>query len=103
MQPPEGDRFYLVGEFLELDRPAGLAFSFLWEDPDPDDVETVVRLTFRDLGDATEVALMQGSFKTRARLALHREGWTDSFDKLEHFLSVNRDGAARRDRFSGVA
>jgi uncharacterized protein YndB with AHSA1/START domain len=88
MQPPEADRFYLCGEFLELERPARLAFSFVWEDPDPDDVETVVGLSFRDLAEATEVALTQGPFKTQARLALHRDGWTDSLDKLEHILSV---------------
>jgi uncharacterized protein YndB with AHSA1/START domain len=87
MQPPEGDRFYLTGEFRELDPPARLAFTFVWEDPAPDDVETVVDLSFRDLGEATEVALVQGPFKTEARRALHRDGWTDSFDKLERLIS----------------
>jgi uncharacterized protein YndB with AHSA1/START domain len=87
MQPPEGECFYLVGEFCELDPPARLGFSFVWEDPDPDDAPTVVELSFRDLGEATEVALTQGPFKTDARHALHRDGWTDSFDKLERLLS----------------
>jgi uncharacterized protein YndB with AHSA1/START domain len=88
MQPPVGDRFHLTGEFRELDPPARLAFTFVWEDPAPDDVETVVGLSFRDLGEATEVALTQGPFKTEARRALHREGWTDSFDKLERLSSA---------------
>src|SRR5215210_2914440 len=88
MQPPEGDRFYLTGEFRDVDPPARLAFTFIWEDPDPDDVETVVTLSFRDLGESTEVAFTQGAFKTEARRALHRDGWTDSFDKLEHLLSA---------------
>ena len=88
MQPPEGDRFYLAGQFRELDPPTRLAYTFVWEDPDLDDVETVVELSFRDLGEATEVALTQGPFKTEARRALHRGGWTDSFDKLEHLLFV---------------
>ena len=88
MQPPEGDRFYLAGQFRELDPPTRLAYTFVWEDPDPDDVQTVVELSFRDLGEATEVALTQGPFKTEARRALHRGGWTDSLDKLEHLLFV---------------
>ena len=67
MQPPEGDAFYLTGEFREVDPPARLAYTFVWEDPDPDDVETVVELSFRDLGESTEVAFTQGPFKTEAR------------------------------------
>ena len=65
MQPPEGDRFYLAGEFRELDPPARLAYTFVWEDPAPDDVETVVGLSFRDLGEATEVALTQRPVQDR--------------------------------------
>jgi uncharacterized protein YndB with AHSA1/START domain len=86
MQPPDGDPFYLTGEFREVDPPARLAFTFAWEDPDPDDVKTLVELSFRDLGQSTEVALVQGPFKTEARRALHRDGWSDSFDKLERHL-----------------
>jgi uncharacterized protein YndB with AHSA1/START domain len=88
MQPPEGDRFHLAGEFREVDPPARLAYTFAWEDPHPDDAETVVTLSFRNLGEATEVALTQGPFKTEARRALHRDGWTDSLDKVGQLLSV---------------
>ena len=87
MQPPEGDSFYLTGEFREVDPPARLAYTFVWEDPDPDDVETLVALSFRDFGESTEVVFTQGLFKTEARRALHRDGWTDSFNKLEALLS----------------
>ncbi len=87
MQPPEGDRFYLAGEFREVDPPARLAFTFVWEDPDPDDVQTLVELSFRDLGESTEVLLTQAPFKTEARRELHRNGWTDSFEKLERSIS----------------
>ena len=88
MQPPEGDPFYLTGEFREVDPPARLACTFVWEDPDPDDIETLVALSFRDLGESTEVAFTQGPFKTEARRALHRDGWMDGFDKLERLISA---------------
>ena len=87
MQPPEGDAFHLAGEFRALDPPTRLAYTFRWEPPDPDDVETVVDLSFRDVSGSTEVVLTQGPFKTEARRALHRDGWTDSFNKLEALLS----------------
>jgi uncharacterized protein YndB with AHSA1/START domain len=88
MQPPEGDAFYLAGEFRAVDPGSRLAYSFRWEDPDPDDVETRVDLLFRDRDASTEVALTQGPFRTEARRELHRGGWTDSFDKLEALLAA---------------
>jgi len=88
MQPLEGDAFHLTGEFREVEPPARLGFTFVWEDPDPDDVETLVALAFRELGDVTEVALTQGPFQTEARRALHRDGWTDSFDRLERLVTA---------------
>jgi uncharacterized protein YndB with AHSA1/START domain len=87
MQPPGGEAFYLAGEFREVEPPARLVFTFVWEDPDPADVETLVALAFRDLGDVTELSLTQSPFQTEARRALHRDGWTDSFDRLERLIS----------------
>ena len=87
MQPPGGDAFHLVGEFREVVPPARLAFTFVWEPPDPDDVETLVELSFRDLGDSTEAVLAQGVFKTEPRRELHRDGWSDTLDRLEQFLT----------------
>ena len=91
MQPPEGDPFYLTGEFREVDPPTRLTYTFVWEDPDDDDVETLATLSFRDLGESTEVVLTQGAFKTEARRALHQDGWTDSFDKLERLISSRQE------------
>jgi uncharacterized protein YndB with AHSA1/START domain len=87
MQPPEGDVFYLTGRFREVEPPIRLAFTFVWEDPDPDDVETLVELSFRESGESTEIALTQGPFKTAPRRELHRNGWADSLDKLERLIS----------------
>ena len=87
MQPPDGEAFYLTGEFRAVDPPNRLSFTFRWEEPDPDDVETLVELSFVDLGESTEVVLTQGVFRTEGRRALHRDGWADSFDKLEALLS----------------
>ena len=88
MQPPEGDSFHLAGEFRAVDPPERLAFTFRWDPPDADDVETVADLSFRDDGGATRVTLTQQPFATEERVELHRGGWTDSFDKLEELLSA---------------
>jgi uncharacterized protein YndB with AHSA1/START domain len=92
MQPPDGELFYLSGEFREVDPPARIAYTFRWEDPDPDDQETVVTLSFEDLGQSTELDFSQSAFATEARRALHDQGWTDSLDRLEQLMSLGVSG-----------
>lgn len=92
MQPPDGELFRLSGEFRDVDRPRRLVYTFIWEEPDPDDRETLVDLELGDLGESTELALTQAPFATEARLALHREGWTESLDKLQRFLASQSSG-----------
>jgi uncharacterized protein YndB with AHSA1/START domain len=86
MQPPDGDAFVLAGEFREIDPGARLAYTFRYEPPDPDDRETVVALSFRDLGESTGLTVEQGTFATEARRALHEQGWNESLDRLEELL-----------------
>ena len=93
MRPPEGDPFFLAGEFREVDPPNRLSYTFRWEDPDPEDRETVVTLSLRAIGDEhTELALDQGDFTTERRRSLHEDGWTESFGKLEAVLAGRAPG-----------
>lgn len=87
MAPPEGEPFHLSGEFLEIDPPWRLVYTFLWEEPTPDDRETVVDLSLGSTGEATRLVLSQGPFLTDERLELHRSGWTESFEKLQAVLN----------------
>lgn len=86
MTPPDGEPFHLSGKFLDIDPPWRLVFTFRWEEPTPDDRETVVDLSLQSAGKATRLALSQGPFLTEERLALHRGGWTESFEKLQAVL-----------------
>ena len=87
MAPPDGEPFHLSGEFLEIDPPWRLVYTFLWEEPTPDDRETVVDLSLGSTGEATRLALSQGPFLTEERVDLHRSGWTESFEKLQAVLN----------------
>jgi uncharacterized protein YndB with AHSA1/START domain len=86
MQPPEGDLFHLSGEFREVEPPSRLALTFRWDPPDPDDRETVATLSLEDLGNETEVSLIQGKFATAERRTIHEGGWSDSFERLAELL-----------------
>ena len=86
MQPPDGDGFALTGEFLRVDDPTLLSYTFRWEPPDPDDQETVVVFSLAARGDSTEVKVEQGPFLTEERRALHTQGWTETLDRLRRVV-----------------
>ena len=90
MQPPDGDGFFLSGEFREVDPASRLVYTFRWEPPDPDDQETVVAFSLRDLDESTALTVDQGPFVTERRRAIHEQGWTETLDRLEE-LVTSRD------------
>lgn len=87
MQPPEGEVFHLRGQFSEVDPRRRLVYTFEWEEPDPDDQETLVSLSFIDGGERTELLVDQGPFATQARYELHEAGWTETLDRLAAYLA----------------
>ena len=90
MQPPDGDVFHIRGTFRAVEAPRRLVFTFIYEEPDPDDQETLVTLTFEPADAGAHVILDQGPFKTPARLELHRDGWTETLERLERSLAYGR-------------
>ena len=52
----------LVLNLLEIDPPWRLVYTFRWEEPTPDDRETVVDLSLGSTGEATLLVLSQGPF-----------------------------------------
>ncbi len=95
MQPPEGDAFFLSGEYRAVDEESRLAYTFRWDPPDPDDRETVVVLSFRDLDESTALTIDQGDFATEERWALHVKGWSESIDRLEALLTSRGSSGSR--------
>ena len=87
MRSPMGELFHLTGAYVEVVPPSRLAYTFRWEPPDPDDRETIARLTLRDANGATDVELLQGPFATEARRDLHQAGWADSLARLASHLT----------------
>jgi uncharacterized protein YndB with AHSA1/START domain len=87
IRPPEGDPFHVSGTFRSIEAPLHLAFTFAYEEPDPDDQETLVTVILEPAEQGTRAVLEQAPFKTEARKTLHRDGWTDSLERLEQALS----------------
>jgi uncharacterized protein YndB with AHSA1/START domain len=87
MQPPDGQAFQLSGKYSEVNPPQRLVYTFEYEQPDPDDQETLVTLSFFDHPDGTRLVFEQGSFATRARYELHEVGWSETLDRLAEYLA----------------
>lgn len=87
MKPPDGEVFHVSGRFSEVDPPSRLAYTFRYEEPDPDDQENLVAVVLLDREGATRIDLAHGPFATEERRALHEAGWTDTLDRLEEILS----------------
>jgi uncharacterized protein YndB with AHSA1/START domain len=88
MQPPEGDVFHLTGTFVDVDPPGRLAFTFRWEEPDPDDRDTVVAVALDEFEGGTLLTVIHGLFATEDRRGLHHRGWSESLERLDEVLSA---------------
>ena len=78
------------GEYREIVRPQRLVFTWMWDASHPmghSGHETLVTLTFRDLGGKTEMTLRQEAFESTASRDSHNQGWGGSFDKLGDMLA----------------
>ncbi|HKT60782.1 MAG TPA: SRPBCC domain-containing protein [Gemmatimonadales bacterium] len=72
-----------VGEYLAIERPSLL--SFTWISEKTDHIATVVTVEFHERGTGTEVVLTHRRLPPKA-VEAHRRGWTDIVRLLEEAL-----------------
>ena len=87
---PDGSHFAKSGVYREVRQPERLVFTWAHH---ADDTfaslrghETTVELTFRAIGNTTELTLVHGPFVDLPNFSGHNEGWKGCFDKLDAFL-----------------
>lgn len=79
---PDADVVRPAGARREVAPPGDPAFTFPWEEPDPDDRTTSMTPSFADEGRATRPIVEQGVVATRARPGLDAGGRIGSLDRL---------------------
>ncbi|MDR3638108.1 MAG: SRPBCC domain-containing protein [Isosphaeraceae bacterium] len=86
---------YIHGEYLVIDRPHELKFTYVWEPGGAGErwreyalpgVVTIVTLRFRDVGKATELFIRHEGFPTEPGAEQHRYGWASNWDCLAEYL-----------------
>jgi uncharacterized protein YndB with AHSA1/START domain len=83
----EGFELTITGEYLELDRPRRLRFTWACSAWEPTDLESVVTVTFEPHGDGHTVMTIHHAQLPPKVVDDHRHGWTLIGDQLEGRLS----------------
>jgi uncharacterized protein YndB with AHSA1/START domain len=90
MRAPDGRVIRKHGVYREIVMPERLVFTYVTDDPvgNPGP-ETLVTVTFTDLGGKTRLTLHQGGFESVLAGEAHHGGWTSCLDRLAEHLSAN--------------
>lgn len=87
MKAPDGEDHWVGGVYREIVPVERLVFTHVWDDengnPGP---ETVVTLTLADEDGKTNMTFQQTGFSSASSRDGHKEGWSESFERLEELL-----------------
>jgi uncharacterized protein YndB with AHSA1/START domain len=90
MQAPSGSIIRKHGIYREIVVPERLVLTYITDDaagnPGP---ETLVKVTFADIGGRTRLTLHQAIFESVAARDDHRRGWTGALERFAAYLSAN--------------
>jgi uncharacterized protein YndB with AHSA1/START domain len=84
---PNGTVFTEYGVFREVAAPERLVFTYNSEGGELVEPETLIMVTFEDLGGRTRLTLRHGVFETDAARLYHEGGWSRCFDRFSTTLS----------------
>jgi uncharacterized protein YndB with AHSA1/START domain len=87
MRAPDGRVITKHGVYREIAAPERLVFTYNTEGGGIDDPETLVTVTFADLGERTRLTLRHTLFETDAQAADHEGGWTGCLDRFSAFVA----------------
>ena len=88
MRSPEGMEYSNRGVVREVVEPERLVFTFAWDDEEgKPGREMLVTITFAEHDGGTEMTFSQAVFESAEDRDGHREGWSESFDRLAAYLA----------------
>ncbi len=75
------------GEYLEIEKPHKLVYTWLWENAPAETHTTKITILFKKLkAMQTEMILIHSGFADDAMRHEHAIGWSSTFEKLDLFL-----------------
>ena len=90
MRTPDGSVIRKHGVYREIVAPERLVLTYVTDDAaDNPGPETLVTVTFTDLGGKTRLTLHQAGFESGAAREAHHAGWTSCLERFVEHLSAN--------------
>jgi uncharacterized protein YndB with AHSA1/START domain len=83
-----GGRIVTTGIFKSIDRPRSL--SFTWGAEGDPTRQSLITLTFKELGNKTELILHQEGLGSASSRDAHGRGWNSALNKLDRHLTYRR-------------
>lgn len=74
------------GEYLEIERPTRLVFTWLWEGAPEKTHTTHIEINLKEIDGTTDLELIQSGFPDDHMKHEHDMGWNSTFNKLDVFL-----------------
>ena len=75
------------GEYVEVDPPARLAFTWTWDD-DPDNTRQLIEIDFEETDGATTVSFTHSGLWDEESRASHEGGWGTAFENLRRTVEA---------------
>lgn len=90
MRGPDGQDHWQQGVFREIVPPERIVRTFCWTDADgrPTRPETLLTVTFAEVGERTRMTLHQAVFDSVTARDDHQRGWSSSLDKLAEYIAT---------------
>jgi uncharacterized protein YndB with AHSA1/START domain len=88
---PDGQEHWQQGVFQEIVPPERIVRTYCWADANgrPTRPETLLTVTFADLGGRTKLILHQSIFESVSARDAHRGGWASSLERLAEYLALD--------------
>ncbi|WP_035484748.1 SRPBCC family protein [Geminicoccus roseus] len=83
LRSPEGVDHWMRGRFCEITAPGRLSFTLSWIENSQAGPETLVEIDLDDRQEGTRMTFRQAPFESIQLRDAQRDGWAESFDRLE--------------------
>ncbi len=87
MQEQDGDTFIVTGEYVTINRPDQLVFSWQWIHGD-DRAIMLVTLDFIEVDSGTEMRMTHEKLPSEESRDHHDQGWQGCFNRLEQVVTA---------------